>query len=477
MTPPRKFFGIPQPHFSAKPPHMRRSPSRMDILVEGPSRHSEAIPYCPEIKTDSYPTLSTEIETDNWTTRRMKDIGRIGMDRFDTMGDFIASMMDVFANARRCTVYFAPSHLFSDSMNTGLEHRITVEKNSSKFSVDESGRNSQRSPYDPLMSAFMKGTPMIIDHDPGGDVEYGVRVVFQDLDRTSDRGEAFQIPKVPGRGMTAILPFYYKERDNPSGVIILEGDLRAKNSGLTGFSRTYWAASLAMSASTQISMQLIHRFDSITNLPRRLDFELDLKEGIKDLIRKGNHLYLLFIDLDNFKCVNDEYTHPVGDEVLRQAAERMQNSVRACDEVFRVGGEEFSVIVRDVVHERALEVAERIRRNVESIGIWVYRSPDGKVEIVKKDSNDQAPLPEGAELVRVTCSIGVMDVKSVAENDTGRELPPNGRGDSVIQEIFTRVYGRSAELLHEAKNCGKNCVIHECGGQVIRAPRLGSFGI
>jgi len=482
MTTPRKKIVPAQPNYSPKPPEARKQAIESAVMVEGlascagqAANYSGEIPYTPDIRPIDCKGLCTQVVSDNWTARRMKDISRIGMDRFDDMGDFIASMMDVFEDATRCTVYFAPSNIFADTM-TNLEHRITVLRKAGEVTIDESGRNSQRGSFDPVMTAFMKGTPMIFDHDPGQGFEHGMKLVFQNLDRNSDEGEVSKIKRTAGGRMYAVMPFYYKEPDNPSGIVLLEGDLRAKNSRLSGFSRAYWSAHLAMSASAQISLQLIHRFDAITNLPRRLDFELDLKEGIKDVIRRGSNLHILFVDLDRFKSVNDDFTHPVGDEILRQAAEKMQNSVRSVDDVFRVGGEEFGVILDGVSHERALEIAERVRKNVESISVHVLRTPDGKVEIVKRGPNDQAPIPEGAEEVKVTCSIGVTDVKAAAGISTGTELPPNGRGDKLIQGMFDRVYSQSAQLLHEAKNSGRNCVYYVSGnGSAVKALRAPSF--
>jgi len=76
---------------------------------------------------------------------------------------------------------------------------------------------------------------------------------------------------------------------------------------------------------------------------------------------------LATIDIDDFKLVNDEHGHPVGDEALCRVAEALRASVRSEDEVFRVGGEEFAVLLPGLVASDALPVAERLREAVAAI--------------------------------------------------------------------------------------------------------------
>jgi diguanylate cyclase (GGDEF)-like protein len=439
----------------------------VDAIAKGNGR---AMPFIPSLTRHGC-ELSLEVATDPWVTKGLFDMGRMGMDDFGNMGEYVSTLMQIFEDARRCTVFFAPSNLFADTMKERLEHRLTVIRANGRTTIDETGKTSWGGPFDPALSVFANRTPTVYDYNLGEAYPHGIRMVFDDLDRNSDRGNIYSIPKsVPG-GMVGIMPFYYRESDNPSGVVWLEGDLRARNSRLEGFSKAYWAATLAMSASSQISLLLTHRFDSITNLPRRVDFEIDLKDGIRGMIRDGKGIYMMFIDLDDFKRINDDYTHPIGDEILKQAAEMMQRSVRTGDMVARVGGEEFAVKVECDSHQKALEIAERIRANVDRISVWVVRR-EGKVEMVRRNQDDRTPLPEGAEEVKVTCSMGVIDVRATAGNKVGMVIPPNGRGDKLVQDIYSQAYSQSAELLHHAKSNGKNCVYYRDGGLACRALRM-----
>lgn len=82
----------------------------------------------------------------------------------------------------------------------------------------------------------------------------------------------------------------------------------------------------------------------------------------------GQSLGLIILDLDHFKAVNDEHGHAAGDEVLRQVAVVLQETVRRPDLVVRWGGEEFVVVARDLERESVGDLAGRIRRQIETHG-------------------------------------------------------------------------------------------------------------
>jgi diguanylate cyclase (GGDEF)-like protein len=108
---------------------------------------------------------------------------------------------------------------------------------------------------------------------------------------------------------------------------------------------------------------------------------------------------VLFIDLDNFKVVNDSLGHGVGDELLRQVASRLRDAMRDTDRVARFGGDEFVVLVDGGVDPAA--VAERLRRSVQrpvivgehelvvtaSIGFAVNSSPELTADDLLRDAD------------------------------------------------------------------------------------------
>ena len=81
--------------------------------------------------------------------------------------------------------------------------------------------------------------------------------------------------------------------------------------------------------------------------------------------RYGSPLSVLFLDLDHFKEVNDEYGHLVGSEALRRLCRVLEQCVRQVDTLARYGGDEFSILLVDTDHDTALEVAERIRQRID----------------------------------------------------------------------------------------------------------------
>ena len=86
----------------------------------------------------------------------------------------------------------------------------------------------------------------------------------------------------------------------------------------------------------------------------------------------GDRFTLATIDIDDFKRINDRYGHPVGDEALRLVAEGLRGAVRDGDAVFRVGGEEFAVLIAGLAPDAALPVAERLR---EAVAATPFREP------------------------------------------------------------------------------------------------------
>lgn len=87
--------------------------------------------------------------------------------------------------------------------------------------------------------------------------------------------------------------------------------------------------------------------DSMTGLFNRHFFDENLRLEIERAARLGHRLSLVLLDLDNFKQINDQYGHPVGDQVIRFAADGMQEVMRAADVPCRYGGEEFAIIMPD----------------------------------------------------------------------------------------------------------------------------------
>ena len=113
---------------------------------------------------------------------------------------------------------------------------------------------------------------------------------------------------------------------------------------------------------TKAELQKMAQQDPLTGLANRTLFSDRLNQTIASALRSGTYFAQLYIDLDRFKPVNDQFGHAVGDLLLKAAATRMLGCVRDSDTVARVGGDEFVVLLREVDHSSsALQVAEKIR--------------------------------------------------------------------------------------------------------------------
>jgi diguanylate cyclase (GGDEF)-like protein len=124
--------------------------------------------------------------------------------------------------------------------------------------------------------------------------------------------------------------------------------------------------------------------DAVTGLPNRVSFTSHLGEAMRRAKRAQWPLALLFVDLDLFKRVNDSLGHDAGDRLLRIAAERIRRAVREADLLFRMGGDEFTVLLEDV-------------RGPEEAGAVAQRMLDAIAEPVQLEHHE----------ISVTASIGI----------------------------------------------------------------------
>ncbi len=142
--------------------------------------------------------------------------------------------------------------------------------------------------------------------------------------------------------------------------------------------------------------------DALTGLPNRVSFGERMDEMIARAKRGKNLVGLLFLDLDRFKVVNDSLGHDAGDQLLRVVAKRIHNVARESDMVFRMGGDEFTVMLENLRHaEDAARVAQRlidaIAESVQlgnhemtitvSIGIAIYPTDAADVDALVKGAD------------------------------------------------------------------------------------------
>lgn len=172
-------------------------------------------------------------------------------------------------------------------------------------------------------------------------------------------------------------------------------------------------------------------YDRLTNLPNRRLLEDRLQQAITLARRARSKVSLMFIDLDKFKPINDQFGHDVGDWLLQQVAARMQECVRRSDTVARIGGDEFIVLLPDADNtEAAVKVAEKIRTTLEI----PFQRDDGRT-------------------LNISSSIGVAFYPNNA--DTARDLLRYGD-----------------EAMYQAKKSGRNAVVLFAAEQAAAQARI-----
>lgn len=160
------------------------------------------------------------------------------------------------------------------------------------------------------------------------------------------------------------------------------------------------------------------RTDSLTKLPNRGHFLQVAERELGRAIRYGGELSMLLLDIDHFKQVNDLHGHKAGDLVLATIADICRATLRDCDVVGRIGGEEFAVLLPETDAEHAFEAAQRLRQAIA-----------------------EAPtaLDDGSR-IQATVSIGVASLDGAATSVA-----------SLLQKADSALYA--------AKHAGRNCVI------------------
>lgn len=168
----------------------------------------------------------------------------------------------------------------------------------------------------------------------------------------------------------------------------------------------------------QRRIQKIATIDKLTGLLNRQAFSILIDKTLAEYRRSPRTISILIIDIDNFKSINDQYGHIVGDHILSQVAARLQQGLRASDIAVRWGGEEFLIVLKDCTLDHARRIADNLRQDIE-----------------------QAQFQTGPQSIPVTICIGISQYDGVAS--------------------FEETINRADKGLYVAKNSGRNRVCVE----------------
>lgn len=214
---------------------------------------------------------------------------------------------------------------------------------------------------------------------------------------------------VAGHSWTLVLqaqePFAAHFGRDSSAVIAVTGiGLSLSMALLAWFMVTGRARALRLAAQMTEELRHMAQHDQLTGLPNRVLFSDRFEQQLAQARRHGGRFALFFLDIDDFKPINDQYGHGVGDLLLQQVAQRLQEAIRASDTVGRIGGDEFVVLMPELVGpDTAPALADKIRQAVRrpfrvdghelaiscSLGVAIYPD-DGTDETSLTRSADEA---------------------------------------------------------------------------------------
>lgn len=142
--------------------------------------------------------------------------------------------------------------------------------------------------------------------------------------------------------------------------------------------------------------------DALTGLPNRTLLKDRLQQGIAQAQRSSRGVVVVFIDIDNFKAINDSLGHEVGDELLKQMANRMRTILREGDTVARQGGDEFVILLQDCVTSHGLDrVVQKIFQNISEpcdvAGNRLYPGASMGIAVYPQDGHDMDTLMRNAD--------------------------------------------------------------------------------
>ncbi|WP_084332518.1 sensor domain-containing diguanylate cyclase [Marinobacterium jannaschii] len=176
----------------------------------------------------------------------------------------------------------------------------------------------------------------------------------------------------------------------------------------------------------QENLRRLSTIDMLTRVRNRRAFDNEILQELSRAVRGNQPLGCVFIDLDYFKLVNDNYGHQTGDRVLRATGTFLKNQLRKTDVIARYGGEEFALLLPDCDQTQSMQVADTLRERFSQL---VFKADDGTA-------------------FRMSASIGVTTYQP----------------DGSITEDFTPLSYRLIQLadqaVYDAKSRGRNRVIY-----------------
>ncbi len=175
--------------------------------------------------------------------------------------------------------------------------------------------------------------------------------------------------------------------------------VRDERGELTNYIAIFSDITLIKASQQRLEYMVAH--DELTALPNRNELKGRMEQAYSRAKRRGGNFALMYIDLDNFKNINDNLGHDCGDILLQQAAERLSLCVRGEDTIARIGGDEFNVLLEDVSDSQIANTAQRILDHVARPYLikdqQVFVSASIGIAVYPKDAEDLETLVKNAD--------------------------------------------------------------------------------
>ena len=187
--------------------------------------------------------------------------------------------------------------------------------------------------------------------------------------------------------------------------------IRDRQGEIIGVVMVFHDVTKARSVARKMSWQAAH--DALTGLLNRREFELRLDDMLRDAQESGSSHALMYIDLDQFKIVNDTCGHVAGDELLKQLSFILQKHIRESDVLARLGGDEFGLLLTGCPLEKARDIAEQTRKLIKEFRFsWAGKNFEvgASIGVVIIDENSES----------LAAVLSAADVACYAAKDLGR---------------------------------------------------------
>jgi diguanylate cyclase (GGDEF)-like protein len=208
---------------------------------------------------------------------------------------------------------------------------------------------------------------------------------------------------------------------------------------------------------SEMRLNYLAQYDALTEIPNRQYFNDQLERATSRARREGRKVALFFLDLDQFKVVNDTLGHNAGDKLLREMARRLRQSIRGGDVLARLGGDEFAVLLEGLDGALEAEVIARGILNVvaepfvvegreikvtTSIGITVYPNDDSETTTLLKNADIAMYQAKEAGRNRFKFFTAKMHEELLAYHEMEQDIR-----DAMSRELFTLVFQPKVNLV------------------------------